>query len=508
MRTGVTVFFVLALLAPQPGWAQDDQDSQYALGETTDDEAGEAADAPNETDASFTDLDTNDDLKNDDEAAPASEIQDSPSPVAEANPPTHAPSTAAVSATLIEQLGHENAPGKHPAIVPLVSVDPALAPSRVAELEHLLRLALLGRDQVDVVDLRLVLEPSSGQDALRLIDKAVNDYNAGRQAYENLEAGQATELLNASCTAFELGYAALGDPEKMVMAHIYLASVYLQNGQAEASGPHYRSALFLKPSLALDSNIFSPEDIQALEEQRRLISQESKGGVEVRSSPVAARVYVDGLFRGSTPLELNDLAPGRHFLTLERDGFERVADIVEVNTDQQANLERSLIPLRGYARLHQLLALIDPEVVDLGGMITPLRSLFANDQALILTGQQQADGQLMARVHLVDFKSGLRLRSAQGLLPANSLQATPALRSLVDQALDLSAGVEQAPSEPMVDLSGLEDVQIPWTPILAGTGGVIAVGALAAGTYWLVDTQMQPSNTGLHGGERVVVLGF
>ena len=444
----------------------------------------------------------------DDDDSHADDVLEQP----RADAATTAPDASAASAQdkqvyLLSQPGHENMPGQHPALLPLVAMDPGVAPKRVALLEHLLTLALQGRADMDVVDLRRALEPGSGQDALRLIERATELYHAGRQAYENLDSDQATEQLSAACNTFEAGYAGVRDPHTMAITHVYLASLYMQNGQPEKGAPYYRRALFLEPGLELDINVFAPEDIDALEAQRSLIRSSQKGRVEVRSLPVSSRVYIDNVFRGSSPLEVEGLAPGRHFLRLERDGYERVADVIEIKNGQLAHVEQRMIPLRGMAELRHLLVLVEPDSADLGGVLKPLGLLFSSSRAVMLTGHLADKDQLQVQVHYVDLRSGLRLRHVQGLLPRDSAAAAAKLRALADSALDVSAGVESGPSEPLLDLSGLEDVQIPWMPVLAGLGGVAALGALGAGTCWLVAGQ-PPESRPLQGGERTVVLGF
>lgn len=49
------------------------------------------------------------------------------------------------------------------------------------------------------------------------------------------------------------------------------------------------------------------------------LSESEGAGLFVSSDPSAADVYVNGVFRGQTPLELKDLLPGTHELRLERD---------------------------------------------------------------------------------------------------------------------------------------------------------------------------------------------
>jgi hypothetical protein len=65
------------------------------------------------------------------------------------------------------------------------------------------------------------------------------------------------------------------------------------------------------------------------------------GGLEVKSTPPGAQVFVDGKSRGITPLTLTDLAVGKHAVELRSDAgtIERT---VTVAADQTAQLDESI----------------------------------------------------------------------------------------------------------------------------------------------------------------------
>jgi hypothetical protein len=50
--------------------------------------------------------------------------------------------------------------------------------------------------------------------------------------------------------------------------------------------------------------------------------QETEGqGLVIRSKPQGAKVYIDGIERGTTPLRLENILPGHYFVRLEKDGY-------------------------------------------------------------------------------------------------------------------------------------------------------------------------------------------
>ena len=84
--------------------------------------------------------------------------------------------------------------------------------------------------------------------------------------------------------------------------------------------------------------------------------EEAEGrGLVIRSNPVGARVFVDGIERGRTPLRLENLAPGRYFVRLERDGYldrhfrvsVRPGSVVDVSLEMRPAVGRVLLRIQG-----------------------------------------------------------------------------------------------------------------------------------------------------------------
>jgi len=70
----------------------------------------------------------------------------------------------------------------------------------------------------------------------------------------------------------------------------------------------------------------------------------SVGTLVISSSPSAAEVYVDNVFRGYTPLTLNDVSPGSHGITLSLAGYQNWLGNVQVSTGQTTTVQGTLIP--------------------------------------------------------------------------------------------------------------------------------------------------------------------
>jgi hypothetical protein len=70
----------------------------------------------------------------------------------------------------------------------------------------------------------------------------------------------------------------------------------------------------------------------------------SLGTLAISSSPSAAEVYVDNVFRGYTPLTLTDISPGSHSITLSLAGYQDWLGTVQVSDGQTTTVQGTLIP--------------------------------------------------------------------------------------------------------------------------------------------------------------------
>ena len=70
----------------------------------------------------------------------------------------------------------------------------------------------------------------------------------------------------------------------------------------------------------------------------------AEGRLAVASEPPGARVLVDGVERGTTPCDIGHLTPGKHKVTLQKEGFIPAERPVEVTRDGKTPLSVSLAP--------------------------------------------------------------------------------------------------------------------------------------------------------------------
>ena len=113
--------------------------------------------------------------------------------------------------------------------------------------------------------------------------------------------------------------------------------------------PAFCLVLCLILPLSLDAQIFAdwtlPGDTYEEVEGR---------GLTIRSNPGGARVYIDGIEMGRTPVYLNALRPGSYFVRLEREGYQerrfrvfvRSGSVTNVSIEMKAAVGRILLKIQ------------------------------------------------------------------------------------------------------------------------------------------------------------------
>ena len=85
------------------------------------------------------------------------------------------------------------------------------------------------------------------------------------------------------------------------------------------------------------------------------IEERAGEGLILHSNPTGAKVYIDGIERGRTPLHLRELRPGAYFVRLEREGYGerrfrlvvRSGSVTEVSLELKELVGRVLLKIQG-----------------------------------------------------------------------------------------------------------------------------------------------------------------
>ena len=218
-----------------------------------------------------------------------------------------------------------------------------------AELGALLASTVRRSPKLLLVDLADAADPSGAQARADKARAAAETLALARKAYDALDVDAAFEQ---SRRAIYLGAEApLSQRREALTAALLLAgaSRYYAGDEPGARGEFLR--LFgIDPSVRLNPSDWSPEVLRVAEGERAKGAAERRGEAKVRTEPVPAQIYVDGVYTGVSPLILHGLAPGPHDITAVAAGYEQRDALLSPGGEQAmalvpANSGRDLLGL-------------------------------------------------------------------------------------------------------------------------------------------------------------------
>ncbi len=250
----------------------------------------------------------------------------------------------------------------------------------------------------------------------------------GVDLLDNMDPAGALVKLRGAIAGFEQGDLASGMPG-LLEALAMSAAAHLADGDAAEAQNQLVRLFTLKPGHAIDPARLTPELAAAVESAKAQVEQTVPTVSEVQATPAPAHVWVDGAYRGVTPLELPQLVPGTHHVTLSAPGYELAQKRHLVAPGQVANVQlaeasdgRSLL-----ARLEEL-----KTAFIAGDPSAPGASLagWANADEVLAAGVLEEQGALVVTAARV-AKDGHVLNEKRQTLKGRSAAAMGALEELV-----------------------------------------------------------------------------
>lgn len=132
----------------------------------------------------------------------------------------------------------------------------------------------------------------------------------GKRFYDDLDTRAAQSQFEQAVTSFQATNLAETFP-RLSEAALFRAAALVANGDEDGARTAIEDVVAGNPDVRLPSRYFRPDDIAFSQRFRRSTDRRP---LSVRTSPSAARILVDGVFVGFSPLEVQ-VRPGAHHVT-------------------------------------------------------------------------------------------------------------------------------------------------------------------------------------------------
>ncbi|NOK14923.1 PEGA domain-containing protein, partial [Corallococcus exercitus] len=211
-----------------------------------------------------------------------------------------------------------SATGPRVAVV-AIPVDASLEGEALA-LAHWAEQAVARSGRLELVRLTDALDP---QGASARQAKAVEGNAAlkdGLKAYDELDTVKALQSFDKAVKDYEQSDLSRAFP-LLSRARVMKAATQVANGENKAAELEMRGVLAVDPRATFNPNFFPPEEVAFVEKERKAQLDGAQATLSVRTQPAAAQVFVDGAYRGVSPLALTGLTRADHYVTLVAPGY-------------------------------------------------------------------------------------------------------------------------------------------------------------------------------------------
>lgn len=151
------------------------------------------------------------------------------------------------------------------------------------------------------------------------LEQAQAKVTQGKKDLDDLEAMKAVEEFTAALELLK-ETDSTRDARALLDAWLWKASAHATAGENAPAKKEMEALLALDPKVEFSSSYFSPDLIKFGEAQRKL-AENAKGELTVRTEPPGARVWVDGQYRGTSPVLVAGLAAGKHLVAATQGGY-------------------------------------------------------------------------------------------------------------------------------------------------------------------------------------------
>ncbi|MEW6433722.1 MAG: PEGA domain-containing protein, partial [Myxococcota bacterium] len=200
----------------------------------------------------------------------------------------------------------------------VVGLDPK-ARQHATELEHAAEAAAERSGRFQLVPAQDAANPTFAKAREDKLEQAAAKVAQGKKDLDDLEAMKAVENFTAALELLK-ETDSTRDARALLDAWLWKASAHATAGENGPARKEMEALLALDPKVEFSSSYFSPDLIKFGEAQRKL-AENAKGELTVRTEPPGARVWVDGQYRGTSPVLVAGLAAGKHLVAATQGGY-------------------------------------------------------------------------------------------------------------------------------------------------------------------------------------------
>ncbi|MCC6811012.1 MAG: PEGA domain-containing protein [Deltaproteobacteria bacterium] len=173
----------------------------------------------------------------------------------------------------------------------------------------------------------------------KLVKLALDTVKSARKAALELRTDEAIQKFEEAQNLFGRGISALDEFTPMAQSLIDLGAAFIDARKDDKATNAFRRALALGAGVKPDPKVYNPEVLSRFSKVEREMVRAARGSMTIVSKPEGAEVYFDGRRAGLTPVSLNDLLLGEHWIVVRLAGHHRFSARVVVSKERVEKTE-------------------------------------------------------------------------------------------------------------------------------------------------------------------------
>ncbi len=190
---------------------------------------------------------------------------------------------------------------------------------------------------------------SAHPDVLQRIDtqNPLNRYiGEAEQLYLSMDLKDAIGVLSNTIETYRSAHPPLTENFLLVDAYLFLGNIYLGDKKVGEAKNIFKEAVLLDPDRELTTEDYSPNTIAYfIQSKEDFLSKAKTSKVDIFSNPKDVEIYLNGVKKGLTPVQLERLPQGEHFVLAQKMGYKPIAQKISVKdnyTRVKLDLEKDI----------------------------------------------------------------------------------------------------------------------------------------------------------------------
>lgn len=356
-------------------------------------------------------------------------------------------------------------------VVEVVGLD-AAAKTSAPTLRQLAEVAARGAGRFEVFKGSEVVELATAQARADHAAKGAELVALGQKDLDDLDPVKALKDFTEALAEYRQADLSREDVfQQYVKTWVLKAGAHVTNGEAQLAKQEIEKIVGISVRAEFPDAYFPPDFLKVVEQQRRQVAK-AQAALGLASTPPGARVWVDGQYRGVTPLTVKPLAGARHVVVVDAPGFRRVQDELWPGEESLAleaakNAEALKVLERSVAGA--------PTGSPRDEALRTFAQLAKADQALLVVAKKSLTGEKLELTGLrVETKDGHNLAYRTTVLP---IADEPAIAAFLEGLVSRDAPRDGTSPVTHHDGSGgLSNRKIAGIGLLAGSAALIGAG--------------------------------